>query len=425
MVKLTHLGVLARRLGMFSLVILISAVGATLSMYLVVSEVGLSTWSRIALGQLVGQFGVVIVLWGWPLTATVEVARANVATVRAMARTSLAARLSLLALTAPILLILSTVAVGEADMAVWTVALGYAGQGLTLTWLFVGLSDSAGVLWMDAVPRVTFLLLGSLGVGEFGVLWFGVCVMIGSVLAVALSLLRVGARTGRCAVVGVVDANTSIVSNLRSRSTGVRSDLYSTAYLVIPVVIAPALTGASLVALLAVDRTQKLLKNAAWPVVQVCQGLLLPLAVETQPWDLARTTAKRFLLLGGVSAVVGGAILVVAVPLVTAGSVRAEFELIVPYSVALGAAVAGMGIAFVSLPLVDGQGDVSRATLPAAVVALGALYPALLVAAGSGLAILVALCEIIAVGGLLIALARNVRRCGRMTLRNEGGGRLA
>lgn len=151
-------------------------------------------WAAIAIGQSIGMFAMVVVVYGWTINGPVKAARASPEHLPVLYRDSLVARGALL-----------LPAGGAAAAAAWlsapagwggyaaVVSLSFAVGGLSSAWLCIGLGRPMWIVYSETLPRLSFALLAALLIAQGGSLWwYPVLLGLGTVLGVvAFSFLAV------------------------------------------------------------------------------------------------------------------------------------------------------------------------------------------------------------------------------------------
>jgi O-antigen/teichoic acid export membrane protein len=151
--------VVGRLLG-FSGLSLLSAIGPLALLPLVARFSDQAEWAALGIGQSVGAFLALPVLFGWNLVGPTRVARASTAERSVLYRQSLVVRLLVFAVCLPVGLVAASVlAPAGAETLAATMTVGMMMIGLSPAWFCVGAGRPAWLALYDAGPRLVATLL--------------------------------------------------------------------------------------------------------------------------------------------------------------------------------------------------------------------------------------------------------------------------
>lgn len=180
------------RLSGFTVSVGIVTLVGIVSIPILSATVGEKAWGILALVQTVGQFGGIIVAFGWGVTGAATIASAGIARRHAVFRQSLRARILLYTAVAPILAALLCL-LTRGDILVSVVgALVYLLPNLGASWYFAGEGRPKRLVLFDTVPTVTGAALGLVAAWLTGSLLFYIILQgVGYVVAVTVSAIVV------------------------------------------------------------------------------------------------------------------------------------------------------------------------------------------------------------------------------------------
>jgi O-antigen/teichoic acid export membrane protein len=160
---------MARRLFGFSGLSLVSAIGPLAVLPVIARLSDAPDWAALGVGQSVGAFLALVVLFGWNLAGPTRVARATPAEQSSLYRESICARMVLLVAVLPVGAVLATVLApqGSALLAV-LMAASMMINGLSPAWFCVGAGRPGWIARYDAGPRLLGTLVSMLVVAAGG-----------------------------------------------------------------------------------------------------------------------------------------------------------------------------------------------------------------------------------------------------------------
>lgn len=119
-------------------------------------------WAELAIAQSTGSLAAVLIAFGWNVAGPVEVARADAGRVRQIYTESLLTRL---AVASPVLIAVIALSLARApdDYVGLSVAVAVAAalQGLSPTWVAIGLGRARSIVLFETLPRVALLVVSA------------------------------------------------------------------------------------------------------------------------------------------------------------------------------------------------------------------------------------------------------------------------
>jgi hypothetical protein len=143
-----------RRMGVFALMPLLSALSNVVLLPAVSSSFGQAGWTSVVLGQGIGAAASVVCSLQWPTEGPALVARAAEPERTAIMRASMRSRTATLLGCVPVILLLIWV-VQPADLLVCALsAISATLIGLSPAWFLVGIGRPGRLVWLEGVPRL-------------------------------------------------------------------------------------------------------------------------------------------------------------------------------------------------------------------------------------------------------------------------------
>jgi O-antigen/teichoic acid export membrane protein len=299
--------VVAGRLLGFSGLSLLSAVGPFVVLPFIARLVDRPDWAALGIGQSLGAFLGLVVLYGWNLTGPVRVARAGSEERARLYRESLAVRAVVLAVMLPIGVLAAAALAPPGSAALAAVMAGSALlNGLTPAWFCIGAGRPGWIARYDAGPRLAGAVLSVVVV-----LWTGSVLAYPLTLAAA-TLLGVWAFTRRHRSAGGErwpspgDVRGSLRDGRVAATTVALGGVYSLA----PVAVAGAVLGVGpLVAFVSAERLYRFGLAAVSTLSNSVQGW-----VSEAHGSQARRRASAALAAHGVLGVLGLVVLALLGP---------------------------------------------------------------------------------------------------------------
>jgi hypothetical protein len=187
-----------RRMGVFALMPLLSALSNVILLPAVSAQFGQAGWTSVVLGQGIGAAASVVCSLQWPTEGPALVARASARERTAIMRASMRSRTVTALACVPVTLLLVGI-VQPADLLVCALsALSATLIGLSPAWFLVGIGRPAQLLWLEGFPRLAGNVLAlALLLGGFPLWTYPATMLATATLTAALSwvLLAGGVRS--------------------------------------------------------------------------------------------------------------------------------------------------------------------------------------------------------------------------------------
>lgn len=183
-----------KRLGLFSLLPVLSAVSPLLILPIISRATGPAGWAAVAIGQAIGVASIALVDYGWTTQGPRLLAMTPDADRRSLLTASVQARLitgtPTFVLVAVVCVLLAPAGFGAVCA---TVGLASAVSGLLPTWYFIASGRPSKIAVYDTAPRVLAAVLSILPVAAAGsAMPYGVILLAVTVVAVVVSTRREG-----------------------------------------------------------------------------------------------------------------------------------------------------------------------------------------------------------------------------------------
>jgi hypothetical protein len=253
-------------------------------------------WAAIAIGQSIGMFAMVVVVYGWTINGPIKAARATSAQLPVLYHDSLVARGTLLAPAAAT----ATLAAWLSAPAGWggyaaAVSLSFTVGGLSSAWLCIGLGRPMWIVYSETLPRLGFSLLAAFFIGQGGSLWwYPVLLGVGTVLGVVgfsmLAVRPVRPQAGE---------RTRLTTLLSRQSPSAVTTIVGATYAVGAIFLASTVTSTSEIAeLSSADRIYRL----ATVGITIAASLLTPW-IAVQDETTGRRTRSAILMMSAIGLV--------------------------------------------------------------------------------------------------------------------------
>lgn len=377
----TFLKGLASSLSGFAAATAITGLATALSIPVLISVAGATTWAVVAVGQAVGAVGSVIVGFGWALSGTAMVAVLPDSDRSALLARSIISR-SIIAIPAVAVTAFVALMLVPQDAALAMLTAGaYCLLGLSAGWYFVGTRQPGQYLLKEVLPRTATSLLGLLLASQLHqVTAYPASIAIGAVISVLITLRGTKLKRGEASLI-----MKQFPADLKAQTPMAISGLASTLYLNLPLLAVTTLAPHDLVSFAFADKCFKLANAAINPVVSVLQGRI-PHAEEAVLLRRIRVGLKATGIVA-VGAVVTFAVGVTAfAPLLGIGQIKPDLPTILIFAVILGATVTSQVTGFACLASLGRASIVARSAVLGAVCGVPILLLGTLVAGGRGAA---------------------------------------
>lgn len=394
----------AGRLSGFTISVGVVTLIGIVSIPLLMSSLGKTTWGTLALIQTVSQFGGILVAFGWGATGAATVAGIPTGARQAFYRSSLRARVVLYMLMLPVIAaVLALLTRGDILVSILGAAV-YLLPNLGATWYFTGEGRPMRLLLCDTLPTVAGAIAGVIGAVITGELWVYLVAQglgfIGAVVLDAIVVLR--GYSGK--PLPAVSLRSALSEQRHAVSATLISGLYVTLPMVAVQVFLPGLQPMYAIA----DRLFKYASIALLPIQQFFQSWVPDPDADFR--RRARIAAVAAVIIG----VIGGACIAALSP--WASSILSMGENVVPWQVSLPLGVAFVGIATAAIVGYACLVVVGRVRALAMSTLLGALVgaPLILIFAALGsvpaVAWAVAVSELCVAGYQVLVLRGELRR---------------
>lgn len=403
---------IAHKLGAFSLTIGLSIATSFLVFPVVIGIAGPIVWSNMAVAQSVAALGSVVVSFGWGVTGPAEVAGLPSAERGVYYAESLASRVWLLLLVAPIVGVV--VWLMYPSWALICVLSAYAAllSAVSGSWFFVGEARPWRLLAVSTLPAVvgTVGLCWLLWVTSNLVLFVSLQVVLAVLIAVicAVDILR------RHPLHRVTLSPLAAIKRLRGQTASVITSGTAAIYVNGPLIIASAIAPSSAPIYAMADRLLRYTRIGLGPVTQVSQGYV------PAGGPGARMQRARRALLGAaiVGTLAGVGFTAVALPLsqlLSLGEVGVPLEIAAALGVSLLAVSVSSVLGLSVLTSLGYTRIVAQSTVVAALLGTVSMLTLGMLWGIIGVAISVALAEIVVVVYQAALLPRAIRGWARAT----------
>lgn len=286
----------AGRVGGYLLGPGLSALSPLLVLPTIASATSDAGWATIAIGQSIGMFAMVVVVYGWTINGPVKAARATPSQLPVLYHDSLVARGTLLVPAAAAAAVAAWLSAppGWGEFAA-VVSLSFTVGGLSSAWLCIGLGRPMWIVYSETLPRLGFSLLAAFLIGQGGSLWwYPVLLGLGTVLGVAgFSLLAVRPARPR------TGDRTRLATLLFQQSPSAVTTIVGATYAVGAIFLASTVTSTSEIAQLSsADRIYRL----ATVGITVAASLLTPW-IAVQDETTGRRTRSALLMMSAIGVV--------------------------------------------------------------------------------------------------------------------------
>ncbi|PKQ31171.1 MAG: hypothetical protein CVT62_09540 [Actinobacteria bacterium HGW-Actinobacteria-2] len=259
------------RLIGFGLSMAALAAAALVAIPWMVRASGPEAFGMIVLGQNFGAIGAMVVAYGWGIAGPAEIARGTTESRLAEFLASVKVRVFLLGpvavLTAAAAMLLAT---GRVDLAAVGAVVAVL-PGLTSNWVFIGLGRPFVLMLTETLPRVAFTVVGIVAMETgsdalIGLIWQGVGLLVAFVASSWWVLRAFDYRH-----VGLA-ALPPLRTLLRDYRHGVASNVGSSLFVALPLVLVTVVAPAAQPVFALVDKLERQALVALVPVVSVLQG---------------------------------------------------------------------------------------------------------------------------------------------------------
>ncbi|SFR95763.1 hypothetical protein SAMN04487846_1233 [Microbacterium sp. cf046] len=332
-----------QRILSFSATVGLVAVVGVLAIPVLIASVGAEVWAQLTVIQvLAGVFGV-IVAFGWGATGPSMIAGATREQRPYIFRESLSARLTLYAVAAPTMIVISLLLTrGDVPLSVLG-TIAYLLPYVASPWYFVGQAQPGRLFVLNTIPAVVGTLVGLLATWlTSSITAFLLIQALGYLVAILLERRHILATLppGEHARYSL----RAVLALLGTQRHAVTGSLVSSLYVSLPLVTVQALIPAQVPVYAMADRLFKFGSLALAPVQQFLQGWV----PEDGPAHIARRCV-RAVVIGLAFGFVGGSLIAGFSPLASAllsgGAVLVPLSLSIPLGIAFlfvsGSAIAG------------------------------------------------------------------------------------
>ena len=334
---------LLRRSALFSLSIVASTVVGVFSLPVLIAAIGATQWGHLVVMQAVTQFASVVIAFGWGATGPSMVSALAASERKTMFTQSLQVRGVLFLVALPLAVSLCILLTGEsltnALLAFCTYGLG----GLSAAWYFIGTNRPIALFSLDALPVIVGQVVGLLAVTVMRDLTaYLACAAMFALVGTTASAIYVMTRKqdGSASFRG----GTKWGPVLRSQSAGALSTVSASMWTSAPTVLVQAFAPSAVPVFAMVDRLMKYGVLALAPVLQAVQGWV----PESGRESVAARAVTGLKVAAGVGVLGGVTLACLSTPVSALLSVG---QAVVPWSLAV---IAGVAFAFECLAQVAG-----------------------------------------------------------------------
>lgn len=365
-----RLKIISRLGGYAANTIAIFAVGV-LSVPAIIHFAGTSAWAGIAVTQAVAGLASVIVAFGWNAMGPSTVAAIEPGDRSGYYYRTLIARVGLFVVAAPLAVVVSVLLAGIDPLAAALSTCAYLVQALGAAWYFVGEGRPSRLLFIDTAPRLVSVLLGIVALASgLGLAVFAGVLLLGTVTAAAMGAWVVfrGSRPSRTTL-----RNPQIGQLLLTQRHAIATTSSAAVYANMPLIAVSLLAPNQRELFALVFKLYNYAAAALAPLVQFSQSWV-PVSgasdVPARSWRAARAS-----LVGGLCAVI--AMLALGKPVsyvLSAGQLSPTWELLIPFSIAIGAVTVSQIVGLACLTALGRQSAVAASTAGGAVVGIVLIF---------------------------------------------------
>ena len=260
---------LVGRAGGYSASTLLLAGTSIVTVPILVTGLGATSWTSLATGMAAGVFGGILVSWGWGIVGPSEVASLTPGDRYAAYQLSIIPRLLLL----PFALLLACgsayIASPTDHVASAVMAAATASYGLAAPWYFIGASLPSSFFLLDALPRAATNLIAAYAVlHSADALVYAVIQVLGCTLAICLTHFSISSGEH----LELRGHLRPALVRLRSQHSAVAASAVSAVYLAFPLILVARISPVAAPEFALGDRFLKWGTTAAVPLTQALQG---------------------------------------------------------------------------------------------------------------------------------------------------------
>lgn len=382
-----------------------SPLASVLAVPIVIANVGVDSWSSLAVGLSLGSVAAILVGLGWSITGSVAVARASDCDRLVIARRS---RFSRFVVGPPIILLAMVIAAEVTPIHPLASALSaaaVAAVGLDMSWYFIGEGRVGRLLALDTVPKVAGTIVGAGAViAGAGVGIFAAVQLAGVATAVIVSALVTRGAPASERMPSVVR---ELIAEIRERRVSIGIAVSAASYLSLPTALI-AIFASSVLPLYALsERVWRTFAIATFPVVQWLQHST---RVSATSRDRIIAFRRWAVLAGAMYGVVSGILAPIAVEVLSAGTASIDPLAAALIGVTVGAGTLPRLLGSVLLQHLDRAATILVTTAAGAVVGIVGIPLGAATGGLRGAVAAIALAELVVGIGQYWAISRVVRR---------------
>lgn len=334
---------LLRRSALFSLSIVASTVVGVFSLPVLITAVGATPWGHLVVMQAVTQFASVVIAFGWGATGPSMVSALVPTERKSVYFQSLQVRGALFLIVLPFAVWLCCTLTGESLLNAFLAFCTYGLSGLGAAWYFVGTNRPIALFLLDALPAILGQIVGLVAVSVTReltayLIWTALFAFAGAIAAAVYVLTR--QNDGPTSLKATAQWGTV----LHSQSAGVLSTVSASMWTSAPTVLVQAFAPSAVPVFAMVDRLMKYGVLALAPVLQAVQGWV----PESGRESVAARAVTGLKVAAGVGVLGGATLACLSTPV---SSLLSVGQAVVPWSLGV---IAGVAFAFECLAQVAG-----------------------------------------------------------------------
>jgi O-antigen/teichoic acid export membrane protein len=352
---------LKRDFSLFSLTTFINLAIGSLSIPILISKYGSSTWAQVATAQTVGLIFCIVISWGWAYTGSIETAKTPETERSSFYALTLLSRLLLAMLSIMALLVVFPFLSGKGPLGIYLAfTLSIMATGLSSPWFFTGEKKPWLLLKIDVLPRLLSTITGLATILLGGdLIFFPLITIAGVAASVVWTSRSIFSRYGRpLRAVTIGDS----IRSLKSTRSALAITSTSAVYAYGPVVIANLISPSNSASYILADKFLKLGLRLLNPISQVFQG-----HTPTEDKELLIQRMKKALTLMLYIAVISGIGVAITIPTLASifsiGKVNVDYVLSIFLGVSLSCSLMQTVTGLVCLVTLSRADLVAKSTL--------------------------------------------------------------
>ena len=266
-----------RELGVFFVSIFMTAAANVLVLPMVISHLGPQYWSQIAAAQAAGALAGSVTLMGWGVSGPALIAGKAASDHLPLVKESLRRRAPVFVISQIAACSFVCLTFNANQVTLSLVAVGSGFTGLSLGWVFIGLSSAWRLLVFETLPRAAGQIVGVFALSLIGnPLVFAIVSLAGNLASVPMSYSTLRRKSQQSNTFNVEEeaSTTSDVtpSNSREPIHSTLASWISLIYLSVPILLVTQLWPSQLPQYALFERIWRTVSSVFRPVSQVFQG---------------------------------------------------------------------------------------------------------------------------------------------------------